>query len=125
MRKSEVDAGCAGEPQKGSQTSTLAASVSERGKYLCKWLGVKQHFRLKFQPNYHTHYSELPTIDMQTVFKVQSDIVPYSRNAPRGCVHCLTDSEQGSPSFPICSGCRSVRYCVRYGPISYPVAMTH
>ena len=51
----------------------------------------------------------------ETVFKVQSDSdkVLCSRNAPRSCIHCLVESKPGSPDFPVCSGCRCVRYCVR------------
>ena len=51
----------------------------------------------------------------ETVFKVQSDSdkVLCSRNAPRSCIHCLVESKTGSPDFPVCSGCRGVRYCVR------------
>ena len=51
----------------------------------------------------------------ETVFKVQSasDKVMCSRNAPRSCIHCLIESPPGSPDFPVCSGCRGVRYCVR------------
>ena len=51
----------------------------------------------------------------ETVFKVQSDSdkVLCSRNAPRSCIHCLVESKPGFPDFSVCSGCRSVRYCVR------------
>jgi hypothetical protein len=35
-----------------------------------------------------------------------------SRNVPHECSHCHITKASGAPAFPICSGCKLVRYCV-------------
>ena len=35
-----------------------------------------------------------------------------SRNVPHECIHCHITKPSGAPAFPICSGCKLVRYCV-------------
>jgi len=35
-----------------------------------------------------------------------------SRNVPHECVHCHITKPPGAPAFPICAGCKLVRYCV-------------
>lgn len=51
----------------------------------------------------------------KTVFKVNhpdSAKLPYSRNTQTGCVFCLKQKSAKVRSFPVCSACKSVRYCV-------------
>ena len=50
----------------------------------------------------------------QTYFKPHiPGYLAGSRNVPHECIHChITKTLAGAPAFPICGGCKLVRYCV-------------
>lgn len=67
-------------------------------------------------PNPHTMSTSNPSSApcRKTLFKVYSGKLPYSQNTVEGCALCHAQRAPGDKPLPLCSGCRSVRFCVRY-----------
>ncbi|KAJ7811237.1 hypothetical protein B0H14DRAFT_2606698 [Mycena olivaceomarginata] len=47
----------------------------------------------------------------KTVFKINTDKLPYSQNTPEACAYCERRREDKENPLPLCGGCRSVRFC--------------
>jgi len=55
------------------------------------------------------------SLGRKTVFKINSGKFVYSQNTPEGCwyQHCMRIRAPGEKPFPLCSGCKSIRFCCR------------
>ncbi|KAJ7832743.1 hypothetical protein B0H14DRAFT_3142799 [Mycena olivaceomarginata] len=47
----------------------------------------------------------------KTVFKINTDKLPYSQNTPEACAYCDRRRDDKEKPLPLCGGCRSVRFC--------------
>ncbi|KAJ6532676.1 hypothetical protein DFH09DRAFT_1284545 [Mycena vulgaris] len=54
-----------------------------------------------------------------TVFKVNTDKIPYSQNTPEACAYCDKKRGHGEDALPLCSGCGSLRFCNREHQLAF------
>jgi hypothetical protein len=113
--------------QLGSEFSICCRQVECRampGAYLTSEVMITSRFRL-----YRTDISDelerrpflfatsIMSIDpddpgRKTVFKVNTNKLGFSKNTPEACGYCQRKRSDGETPLRLCSGCRSIRFCV-------------
>ncbi|KAF8972025.1 hypothetical protein BDZ97DRAFT_1008092 [Flammula alnicola] len=48
--------------------------------------------------------------EKKTVFKQQSEKLPFSKNRPHACEYCHVVRRPGQTPFSVCASCQSARY---------------